>query len=196
MSATELLRRKNAEAARRSSARRAAGSAVAPDVAPPRRPAGVGRVTQNKIELRKKVLDLSAVVREAAAAVHDLMAARRLTFSVEIDPSPLRVEGDPARLQQIQVNLLSNAAKYTEPGATSSSRLRARTRPRSSASATTGPGFRLRCSTRSSTSSSSRAGRWTAPRRARGRLTLVRSLVTMHGGTVVAASRGIGLGAS
>jgi two-component system CheB/CheR fusion protein len=44
------------------------------------------------------------------------MEARQLTFSTEIEGDPMYIDGDPTRLQQIQVNLLSNAAKYTPRG--------------------------------------------------------------------------------
>jgi two-component system CheB/CheR fusion protein len=74
------------------------------------------RVTQDKIELRRGVIDLRLVVREAVEAMRTVMDSRGLTFSVEIGSDPLYVDGDPARLQQINVNLLSNAAKYTPRG--------------------------------------------------------------------------------
>ncbi len=73
----------------------------------------VSRVTQDKIELRRQIIDLGPVVREAADAVRATMASRGLRFTVEIDTHPMCVNGDPARLQQLQVNLLNNAAKYT-----------------------------------------------------------------------------------
>jgi two-component system CheB/CheR fusion protein len=76
----------------------------------------VSRVTQDKIELRKCVLDLRPVVKDAVDATRNLMESRGLNFSVVVDPNPLYVEGDAARLQQIQVNLLHNAAKYTPHG--------------------------------------------------------------------------------
>jgi two-component system CheB/CheR fusion protein len=76
----------------------------------------VSRVTENKIELRRRVLDLRGVITDAADAVGSMMTARGLEFSVATGDEPLYVDGDPTRLQQIQVNLLSNAAKYTERG--------------------------------------------------------------------------------
>src|SRR6187402_2747845 len=74
------------------------------------------RITQDKIELRRSVLDLRGVVRDAVDAVRGLMETRGLDFSLDVDPEPLYVDGDGARLQQITVNLLSNAAKYTPRG--------------------------------------------------------------------------------
>jgi two-component system CheB/CheR fusion protein len=74
------------------------------------------RVTQNKIELRKRVVNLGSVIEEAAEAMKGVMESRGLSFSARIAPEPIWVEGDPARLQQVHVNLLSNAAKYTPRG--------------------------------------------------------------------------------
>jgi two-component system CheB/CheR fusion protein len=74
------------------------------------------RVTQNKIELRRRVLDLRQIASEAADAVRASMEGRSVAFEALLPDEPLFVDGDPARLQQIQVNLLSNAAKYTPAG--------------------------------------------------------------------------------
>jgi two-component system, chemotaxis family, CheB/CheR fusion protein len=74
------------------------------------------RVTQNKIELKRRVVDLSAITQDAADSIRPIMESRGIQFTVEIDRDPLWVDGDAARLQQIQANLLSNAAKYTPHG--------------------------------------------------------------------------------
>jgi two-component system CheB/CheR fusion protein len=74
------------------------------------------RVTQNKIELRRGVIDLRAAVRDAADAVRSTLSERGVNFTMQLDSEPIYVDGDPARLQQVQVNLLSNAAKYTARG--------------------------------------------------------------------------------
>jgi two-component system, chemotaxis family, CheB/CheR fusion protein len=76
----------------------------------------VSRVTQNKIELRRRVVDLRLIAGEAADAVRSQMEDKGLTLTVDLDPEPLWVQGDSARLQQVQINLLSNAAKYTPRG--------------------------------------------------------------------------------
>jgi two-component system CheB/CheR fusion protein len=74
------------------------------------------RVTQNKIELKKAPTDLRDIVEEACAATRPLMEARGLTLSLVIDAEALVVDGDASRLQQVCMNLLTNAAKYTPKG--------------------------------------------------------------------------------
>ena len=76
----------------------------------------VSRVTQNKIDLRRSVVDLRLIAAEAADAVRSQMEDKGLRFTVDFDPEPVWVHGDAARLQQVQINLLSNAVKYTERG--------------------------------------------------------------------------------
>jgi two-component system CheB/CheR fusion protein len=74
------------------------------------------RVTQNKIELRMRQVDLVAIAKDAADAVRNTMNERGLTLTVRLDEGPLLVMGDDTRLLQIHINLLSNAAKYTPHG--------------------------------------------------------------------------------
>jgi two-component system CheB/CheR fusion protein len=74
------------------------------------------RVTQNKIELRKTIVDLRIVIRDTVDALRSQVDARALALNIEVPDEPLYVLGDPARLQQIHANLLNNAAKYTPRG--------------------------------------------------------------------------------
>jgi len=73
----------------------------------------VSRITQGKIELRRELFDVRDAAREAIESVRPRFEARRQQFSVDLPDEPLLVEGDRARIQQMQVNLLTNASKYT-----------------------------------------------------------------------------------
>jgi two-component system CheB/CheR fusion protein len=74
------------------------------------------RVTQNKIELRRRVVDLRLIASEAADAVRSQVRERGLELTLDLAQEPLWVHGDATRLQQIHINLLSNAVKYTPRG--------------------------------------------------------------------------------
>jgi len=76
----------------------------------------VSRITQNKIAIRRRVIDLRETVQDALQTVRPLIDARAQDVKVTMPDEPLFVDGDPSRLQQIQVNLLTNASKYTPPG--------------------------------------------------------------------------------
>jgi two-component system, chemotaxis family, CheB/CheR fusion protein len=74
------------------------------------------RVTQDKIELRRQTVDIRQITRDAVEAVQELLQTRRIELTVQVADEPLYVDCDPARVQQIHANLLSNAAKYTPVG--------------------------------------------------------------------------------
>src|SRR5580704_17852704 len=74
----------------------------------------VARVTRRKIELRKECLDLRGVIADAVDVVRPQVDAARQKLVVKTAPSQIAVDGDPVRLQQILVNLLSNASKYSQ----------------------------------------------------------------------------------
>ncbi len=76
----------------------------------------VSRLTQDKIAVRKQLFDLGSTVDDVVEETRSWFEEQHLELSLERPAGPLPVEGDPTRLQQIQVNLLRNAAKYTPAG--------------------------------------------------------------------------------
>jgi CheY-like chemotaxis protein len=60
-------------------------------------------------------MDLATLVHNALTSARSTIDARRHELSVSIAPGDYRMEGDESRLEQALVNLLINAAKYTEP---------------------------------------------------------------------------------
>jgi PAS domain S-box-containing protein len=76
----------------------------------------VSRITRGKIALQVGRVDLAAIVERAVEATRPLFERQGITLEVERPPSPLPLEADPTRLEQVTTNLLNNAAKYTNPG--------------------------------------------------------------------------------
>jgi len=76
----------------------------------------VSRITRGKIELRKHALDLADVIAAAVEASRPLVAAARHKLKVTLPPEPLIVEADAVRLAQVFSNLLNNAIRYTDAG--------------------------------------------------------------------------------
>jgi PAS domain S-box-containing protein len=76
----------------------------------------VSRISRGKISLRKEALNLSPIVSAAVEAARPLMEERKHELSVSLVNEGLQLAADPVRLEQILVNLLTNAAKYTENG--------------------------------------------------------------------------------
>jgi PAS domain S-box-containing protein len=76
----------------------------------------VSRITKGKLRLTTERVDLRVVVNHTAETVRTLIAARTHDFSVSLPTEPIWVEADPARMEQVVINLLNNAAKYTDPG--------------------------------------------------------------------------------
>ncbi|WP_395317154.1 ATP-binding protein [Variovorax sp. UC74_104] len=76
----------------------------------------VSRITRGKIELKLEELELDKVIRGAVELSRPLMDAGRHTLEVHIADTSLAVRGDSVRLTQVFANLLNNAAKYTPEG--------------------------------------------------------------------------------
>jgi CheY-like chemotaxis protein/two-component sensor histidine kinase len=76
----------------------------------------VSRLTRGKVKLKKEIVDLNRLATQALESCQPMIAARAHTTEVRLHAEPLLVDADPARIVQVTVNLLSNAAKYTPPG--------------------------------------------------------------------------------
>ena len=75
----------------------------------------VGRITKGKLRIVKESVELRVIVNRAAESTRSIIEARKHEFSLALPMRPLWVEGDAGRLEQVFVNLLLNAANYTNP---------------------------------------------------------------------------------
>jgi PAS domain S-box-containing protein len=76
----------------------------------------VSRITQGKLTLKREPVRLASVVNAAAETAQALMDRKQHRLSVTLPESDIVLDADPVRLAQILSNLLTNAAKYTDPG--------------------------------------------------------------------------------
>ncbi len=76
----------------------------------------VSRITFDKLELRQQPVELSEVITGAVESSRSFIEQRGHELTVTLPPEPVYVNGDLVRLAQVFLNLLNNAAKYTEPG--------------------------------------------------------------------------------
>jgi PAS domain S-box-containing protein len=79
----------------------------------------VSRITQRRIELKRRVVELPGIIAHAVETVETLLREKQLQISITTSSyQTLHVHADPARLMQCIVNVLTNAAKYTDSGGT------------------------------------------------------------------------------
>ncbi|MGH8296228.1 MAG: hybrid sensor histidine kinase/response regulator, partial [Steroidobacteraceae bacterium] len=73
------------------------------------------RISRGRMELRLQPTTLGAALLAALETVRPAMEARSHTLTVQVPKEPIWLSGDPVRLAQVFMNLLGNAAKYTDP---------------------------------------------------------------------------------
>jgi len=155
----------------------------------------VSRITRGKIDLQKGTINLATVVTAAVETSRPLIDAANHELEILVPADELLVDGDPVRLAQVFSNLLNNAAKYTDPGGRVSIAARRENHTAVVIVSDTGIGIPA--------DALSRVFDMFAQANARDRrsqsglgigLALARSLVEMHGGSIMATSEGEGKG--
>jgi signal transduction histidine kinase/ligand-binding sensor domain-containing protein/ActR/RegA family two-component response regulator len=75
------------------------------------------KIEAGKLEIERIEFAVAAVIRDCSALLGEQMRKKQLTFTVDVAPDiPETVYGDPTRLRQVVLNLLSNAMKFTPAG--------------------------------------------------------------------------------
>ena len=155
----------------------------------------VSRITRGKIELRKEPVELATILKSAVEATRPLIDKWEHELTVAMPPYPIRLEADVTRLTQVFLNLLNNAAKYTEQGGRISVNVEHNLHEVTIRVRDTGIGIPsanlphvFDMFTQVETSLERSQGGLGIG------LTLVKRLVEMHGGAVAARSEGLGKG--
>ena len=76
----------------------------------------VSRITRGKINVKRELIEIATVVARAVETVQPMLAGQSHELVMNVEPTPLYVEGDLTRLTQIVGNILSNSIKYTDAG--------------------------------------------------------------------------------
>lgn len=157
--------------------------------------ADVSRLQNDRLNVERERVDLLQVSLQAIDTVRPLIRARRHDLSVALPPpDALCVRGDHARLVQVVVNLLANAAKYTHPGGRIALEVARGSGGAQIVVRDTGIGIPSDALPRIFDLFWQRSERSGAERGLGLGLALVRCLVSLHGGTVSASSAGENLG--
>ena len=155
----------------------------------------VSRITRGKIDLRRARVELAAVLAAALETSRPLIEAAKHQLSVDLPAEPLPLQADAVRLAQVFSNLLNNAARYTDVGG----RIRVAARREDGHAVVTITDNGVGMSPEALASVFDMFVQAPLPdRRNDGGLgiglTIARSLVQMHAGTIAAHSEGPGKG--
>jgi PAS domain S-box-containing protein len=155
----------------------------------------VSRITLGRIQIVKERVDLAAAVRSAIETSRPAIETAGHKLTVTLPMRPIIVNADSARLDQVFSNLLTNSAKYTEPGGRIS--IEAEQRGEEAIVTVRDNGIGIACDALAYVFDMFRQVDGSLERSQGGLgigLTLVRRLVESHGGSVEARSEGPGKG--
>ena len=157
----------------------------------------ISRITQGRIELRRAPLNIAHVIAQAIETVESLLHEKRLRLTSATSSYDLYVEGDLPRLVQCVVNVLGNAIKYTDTGG--EIRLQTRAEGELAIIEVVDNGFGIAPELLPRIFDLFVQGDRTLDRSQGGLgigLSVVRRLIEMHRGEIIATSAGIGRGAT
>ena len=155
----------------------------------------VSRITRGKLQLRQKEVELAEVVRNAVDATQSMIDQARHRLAIRLPATAIRIFADPNRLAQVLTNLLHNAAKYTPSGGQIELTVTEDARHIRIAVSDTGLGIPSEMHERIFDMFTQVNGSMEMGGGGLGiGLTLVKSLVEMHGGTIEVESAGANQG--
>jgi signal transduction histidine kinase len=155
----------------------------------------ISRITRGKIELRRETVEIAEVIGKAVEMTSMILEQRAHRLAVDVPRASLLWEGDPVRLAQVVANLLTNAARYTPNGG--DIRLVCRRESEEIVLCVRDNGVGIPAELLPRVFDLFTQGKRNLDRAAGGLgigLTLVKTLVNLHGGSVSAKSDGPGKG--
>jgi signal transduction histidine kinase len=152
----------------------------------------LSRIATGKIRLAEAEVDVNDVVRESVRTIELKFEEKQIELSVDLCAEPCRVRGDAARLRQVVVNLLSNAVKFTAAGG--QVRVSVTCSDTSAVLVVNDNGIGIHPDFLPHVFQPFRQGESNASTGLGLGLGIVKNLVELHGGSVIAESAGVGGG--
>jgi nitrogen-specific signal transduction histidine kinase/ActR/RegA family two-component response regulator len=156
----------------------------------------LSRITQGKIDLRRRPESLTAIIAGVVQSAQSAMDSRQHQFQIEVAPDPLLMEADAIRIAQAVGNVIENATKYTQPGGRIALRVARAGHEAVISVQDNGIGIEPHMAARIFDMFVQAENGDRRPNGGLGiGLALTRKLIEMHGGTITVSSAGLGQGA-
>jgi signal transduction histidine kinase len=155
----------------------------------------VSRITHGRLQLQRERIDLRVILRNAIETLESDISERNHRLATELPDAPVWLQADPGRLEQVFVNLLANASRYTDAGGELT--MWVHTKDGQAVVRIRDSGIGIAPQALPHIFDLFKQGNEADPRSKAGLgigLAVVRNLVELHGGSVTAASAGSGQG--